>query len=217
MVFLSNTCFWQECGCSFPCTEDLIQHIEETHILFSDHTFLLKQEEQQPPTIHLSYVNRFYTEEALAKRRYSSCSEDSDDSMPSRKRSKSEKSDCSSWSSSDKSDACSETSEDTLDILETLDDGCQVSAEAILSSIVMDEGSDKPYVCSVPGCGKRYKNPNGIKYHAIHGHTEESLIKKPYKCPMNGCGKRYKNTNGLKHHMGVSHPAAVLLEELQVE
>ena len=30
----------------------------------------------------------------------------------------------------------------------------------------------KPYACNVPGCEKSYKNPNGLKYHMIHGHCK---------------------------------------------
>ena len=30
----------------------------------------------------------------------------------------------------------------------------------------------KPYACTVPGCEKSYKNPNGLKYHMIHGHCK---------------------------------------------
>ena len=36
-----------------------------------------------------------------------------------------------------------------------------------------EQDTDKPFVCPVPGCKKRYKNVNGIKYHAKHGHKKE--------------------------------------------
>ncbi len=36
-----------------------------------------------------------------------------------------------------------------------------------------DMTSDKPFVCPVPGCKKRYKNINGMKYHAKHSHKQE--------------------------------------------
>lgn len=29
----------------------------------------------------------------------------------------------------------------------------------------------RPFACPVPGCTKRYKNVNGIKYHVKNGHT----------------------------------------------
>lgn len=30
--------------------------------------------------------------------------------------------------------------------------------------------NNKPYACSMPGCKKRYKNINGIRYHFKNGH-----------------------------------------------
>ena len=66
-------------------------------------------------------------------------------------------------------------------------------------------GNDRPFVCPVSGCGKTYKNANGLKYHAIHGH-DGVLVEKPHKCPFSGCGKRYKNSNGLKYHFQHAHP-----------
>ncbi len=68
--------------------------------------------------------------------------------------------------------------------------------------------SDRPFVCPVAGCGKTYKNANGLKYHAIHGH-DGVLVEKPHKCPFSGCGKRYKNSNGLKYHFQHAHPNAI--------
>ena len=37
-----------------------------------------------------------------------------------------------------------------------------------------DGDGDKPYSCPVPGCKKRYKNVNGMKYHAKHGHKKDT-------------------------------------------
>lgn len=87
---------------------------------------------------------------------------------------------------------------------------------------------NKPFKCPVLGCGKTYKNQNGLKYHRLHGHQNQTLIEnpdgtysvvdpesneiylenlqdikdKPYRCDT--CGKRYKNLNGLKYHRGHS-------------
>ncbi|CAO3615763.1 unnamed protein product [Cunninghamella blakesleeana] len=72
--------------------------------------------------------------------------------------------------------------------------------------------ADKPYKCTVQGCDKAYKNPNGLKYHKEHGHCsmiEENEIPKPYQCTIGDCGKRYKNLNGLKYHIEHSHMAAL--------
>ncbi|KAF9189426.1 hypothetical protein BGZ51_009602 [Haplosporangium sp. Z 767] len=72
---------------------------------------------------------------------------------------------------------------------------------------------DKPYRCTVLGCDKAYKNPNGLKYHNQHGHCSsggmsenDSPESKPYVCTFLECGKRYKNLNGLKYHIEHSHP-----------
>ncbi len=35
----------------------------------------------------------------------------------------------------------------------------------------------KPYACPKDGCNKTYKNKNGLKYHLIHGHRKETLVK----------------------------------------
>ena len=42
-----------------------------------------------------------------------------------------------------------------------------------MMSNLKDDDVDKPFACPVPGCKKRYKNVNGIKYHARHGHRRE--------------------------------------------
>ncbi|KAG0302211.1 Transcriptional regulator of ribosomal biogenesis protein [Dissophora globulifera] len=74
-------------------------------------------------------------------------------------------------------------------------------------------GADKPYRCSVSGCDKAYKNPNGLKYHNQHGHCsvpgsgdDDKANVKPYRCTFMDCGKCYKNLNGLKYHIEHSHP-----------
>lgn len=70
----------------------------------------------------------------------------------------------------------------------------------------IDKSAERPYVCPIPGCGKAYKNPNGLKYHALHGHDAASeAVEKPHKCPIVTCGKRYKNPNGLKYHLSHAH------------
>ncbi|KAL3234396.1 Transcription factor SFP1 [Nakaseomyces bracarensis] len=94
---------------------------------------------------------------------------------------------------------------------------------------VMDHEEYKPFKCPVVGCDKTYKNQNGLKYHRLHGHQNQTLREnpdgtfnvidpesneissldalgndkdKPYRCEV--CGKRYKNLNGLKYHRGHS-------------
>ncbi|CAO3609381.1 unnamed protein product [Cunninghamella blakesleeana] len=77
---------------------------------------------------------------------------------------------------------------------------------------LMHPDADKPYRCDVPGCDKAYKNPNGLKYHRMHGHcestdsdNEQDALQKPYQCTAMGCRKRYKNMNGLKYHIEHTH------------
>ncbi|ODQ65728.1 hypothetical protein NADFUDRAFT_82709 [Nadsonia fulvescens var. elongata DSM 6958] len=93
---------------------------------------------------------------------------------------------------------------------------------------VMEIDEHKPFKCPVIGCDKTYKNQNGLKYHRLHGHQNQTLHlnedgtysiidplsnlpydgsmalekDKPYRCEI--CGKRYKNLNGLKYHRGHS-------------
>lgn len=84
----------------------------------------------------------------------------------------------------------------------------------ILTAVDIDDGQDKPYKCPVENCDKAYKNPNGLKYHQMHGHSDEDTLseaerdaQKPYMCTIGYCNKRYKNLNGLKYHIEHSHIA----------
>ncbi|KAJ3133676.1 Transcriptional regulator of ribosomal biogenesis proteins [Physocladia obscura] len=80
--------------------------------------------------------------------------------------------------------------------------------ESILSSsfgIFNESAEDRPFKCKIDGCGKEYKNSNGLKYHMRNSHPDDTgdpeinnAINKPYMCVVDGCGKRYKNLNGLK-------------------
>ncbi|KAJ3328721.1 hypothetical protein HDU93_001349, partial [Gonapodya sp. JEL0774] len=79
-------------------------------------------------------------------------------------------------------------------------------------SALLPPGQKRTFVCSVRGCGKSYKNANGLKYHEQHGHytdtgdpTLNAIINKPYMCTIPNCGKRYKNPNGLKYHIEHAH------------
>ncbi|KAG7276007.1 hypothetical protein CRUP_004404 [Coryphaenoides rupestris] len=67
----------------------------------------------------------------------------------------------------------------------------------------MNGGDEKPFACPVLGCKKRYKNVNGIKYHAKNGHRTQISVRKPFKCR---CGKSYKTSQGLRHHTINFHP-----------
>lgn len=83
------------------------------------------------------------------------------------------------------------------------------SSSSLSGSSALSPASAKkrPYVCRVEGCGKTYKNPNGLKYHMLHGHAREGKDsgEKPHRCPYANCPKRYKNANGLKYHVQHGH------------
>jgi transcription factor SFP1 len=36
-----------------------------------------------------------------------------------------------------------------------------------------ESNREKPFKCTVPGCEKAYKQPNGLKYHKAHGHCSQ--------------------------------------------
>ena len=57
---------------------------------------------------------------------------------------------------------------------------------------------EKPYVCAVQGCGKRFTEYSSLyKHHVVHTHT------KPYTC--NYCGKTYRQTSTLAMHKRTAH------------
>ncbi|XP_072139306.1 juxtaposed with another zinc finger protein 1b isoform X2 [Mobula birostris] len=89
-----------------------------------------------------------------------------------------------------------------------------ISSDVILSTMSMDGGEEKPFACPVPGCKKRYKNVNGIKYHAKNGHRTQIRVRKQYKCR---CGKSYKTAQGLRHHTINFHPpvSAEIIRKMQ--
>ncbi|XP_028942530.1 juxtaposed with another zinc finger protein 1 [Antrostomus carolinensis] len=114
---------------------------------------------------------------------------------------------------------CSEYDEEEVDYEESDSDESwttesAISSEAILSSMCMNGGDEKPFACPVPGCKKRYKNVNGIKYHAKNGHRTQIRVRKPFKCR---CGKSYKTAQGLRHHTINFHPpvSAEIIRKMQ--
>jgi hypothetical protein len=92
-----------------------------------------------------------------------------------------------------------------------LDDLEQLLRENHMLFYNPEDSLDRPYKCAVEGCGKAYKNANGLKYHKMHGHCgdldtdADPSIEKPYQCVMTSCQKRYKNLNGLKYHYQHTH------------
>uniref|UniRef100_A0A8I5N6C4 Juxtaposed with another zinc finger protein 1 n=1 Tax=Papio anubis TaxID=9555 RepID=A0A8I5N6C4_PAPAN len=261
--FFSNTCRFGGCGLHFPTLADLIEHIEDNHIVMhcsqhlspdcvvlhlvsklgSDHCkdtdprVLEKQELQQPTYVALSYINRFMTDaarreqESLKKKiqpklslTLSSSVSRGNVSTPPRHSSGSLTppvtppiTPSSSFRSS--TPTGSEYDEEEVDYEESDSDESwttesAISSEAILSSMCMNGGEEKPFACPVPGCKKRYKNVNGIKYHAKNGHRTQIRVRKPFKCR---CGKSYKTAQGLRHHTINFHPpvSAEIIRKMQ--
>uniref|UniRef100_A0A1A8RYX3 JAZF zinc finger 1b n=2 Tax=Nothobranchius TaxID=28779 RepID=A0A1A8RYX3_9TELE len=223
--FFSNACRFTGCGLHFDSLSELIVHIEDDHI-DADPCLLEKQEQQQPTYVALSYINRFMTDaarrehEALKKKVQPKLSLSltgnlSRSNVPTPPRhtsgnltppvtppitpSSSFRSSTPTGSDCDEADVEFEASDSD----ESWTTESAISSESILSSMSMNGGDEKPFACPVPGCKKRYKNVNGIKYHAKNGHRTQIRVRKPFKCR---CGKSYKTSQGLRHHTINFHP-----------
>ncbi|KAG9352385.1 hypothetical protein JZ751_020798 [Albula glossodonta] len=67
---------------------------------------------------------------------------------------------------------------------------------------------EKPYVCTVPGCDKRFTEYSSLyKHHVVHTPC------KPYNC--NHCGKTYKQISTLAMHKRTAHNDTEPIEEEQ--
>ncbi|NXC19631.1 ZN143 protein, partial [Corythaeola cristata] len=67
---------------------------------------------------------------------------------------------------------------------------------------------EKPYVCTVSGCDKRFTEYSSLyKHHVVHTHS------KPYNC--NHCGKTYKQISTLAMHKRTAHNDTEPIEEEQ--
>ncbi|KAF6739692.1 Juxtaposed with another zinc finger protein 1 [Oryzias melastigma] len=223
--FFSNACRFTGCGLHFDSLCDLIVHIEDSHI-DTDPCVLEKQEQQQPTYVALSYINRFMTDAArrdhdgLKKKVQPKLSLPltgnlSRSAVPAPPRhtggsltppvtppitpSSSFRSSTPTGSECDEDDVDFEGSDSD----ESWTTESAISSKSILSSVCMNGGEEKPFACPVPGCKKRYKNVNGIKYHAKNGHRTQIRVHKPFKCR---CGKSYKTSQGLRHHTVNLHP-----------
>jgi hypothetical protein len=110
------------------------------------------------------------------------------------------------------------TAKEYLKSLRLADGTKPKKAQDILESVGIHSKWRK-HQCLVPGCGKVYKNANGLKYHSFHCHSiiernvadavgkavREDPSLRPFKCTSVDCEKRYKNSNGLKYHMIHAH------------
>ncbi|XP_053678463.1 uncharacterized protein DDB_G0271670 [Anopheles nili] len=113
----------------------------------------------------------------------------------------------------------SEMDDDEMMVSESEDSNDSWTTEEFSSEFIMRYGSrrhssagggnginssnEKPFACPVPGCKKRYKNVNGIKYHSKNGHKKDgNRVRKGFKCY---CGKSYKTSQRLKNHNMLAH------------
>lgn len=181
---------------TFSSLGQLIEHIEDSHI-DNDPSFLEKQEGQQPSALALSYVIRFVTDAAKHQPKE-------------KKKPKLHKSSPKATlliGSREDVDRLNSDSDSDESIMWKL--GSQYSSDLLLHHRKSSEGTkSKPFICPVPGCKKRYKNVNGMKYHSRNGHRKdkdksENKVKKTYKCD---CGKSYRSAQGLRQHMIAQHP-----------
>ncbi|XP_022106559.1 juxtaposed with another zinc finger protein 1-like [Acanthaster planci] len=200
-VFYTNTCKFSGCSLTFSSLGQLIEHIEETHI-DSDPQFIEEQEGQQPSAVALSYVIKFVTDAAKHH---------NETTPTAKKRPKPNASNVASIRSITPSTGSEYDEYDEFGSESDSDNSVttqeEYTSEVILRTMNPQIGDDKPYQCPVPGCKKRYKNVNGIKYHAKNGHRKENKVKKSYKCR---CGKSYKSQQGLRQHVNIQHPPATL-------
>lgn len=211
-MFLINICKFNGCGITFPSLGDLIQHIEDTHIDY-DPKVIEQKEQAQPACLPLSYVLRFITDAAARKEAPFLNNNTTGAEL---KRKLAIKHHSYSMSSSNRSNTPtgSELDEDEIIISESEDSNDSWTTEEFSSEFIMRYGSrhsgtgsggaanEKPFACPVPGCKKRYKNVNGIKYHSKNGHKKDGKVRKGYKCH---CGKSYKTAQGLKSHALGAH------------
>lgn len=198
--FTTNTCKFKECSLTFSSLCQLIEHIEENHI-DNDPSFLEKQEGQQPSALALSYVMRFVTDAAKHQPKEKKKTKLYRSSLPKNLL----------IGGRDDLDRLNSDSDSEESILVKL--GSPYNADLVLQNRSSSEGTkSKPFLCPVPGCKKRYKNINGMKYHSRNGHRKdkdksETKMKKTYKCE---CGKSYRSAQGLRQHVIAQHPPTSL-------
>lgn len=221
-AFYRYSCLWHGCGKQCSSLLDLIDHIEVVHIE-KDPRVLEQQEAAQPAALPLSYINCFFTDAARNAKQKEQVLNIAEPATPSpdhstvkKKRSTPPKITFQAITNSDSLEGGDEDGNlsDNSDDSWTSD---SFANDLVLNAVATDDGEGKRYICPVPGCGKRYKNVNGIKYHAKYGHRKDSNRppKKAHKCH---CGKSYKSPSGLRHHIVTQHstaPKLSLSQELE--
>ncbi|CAG4945724.1 juxtaposed with another zinc finger protein 1 [Colias croceus] len=206
-VFMINICKFNGCGITFPRLADLIEHIEDVHIDY-DPAVVEQKEASQPACIPLSYVLKFFTEASRREIQMPPAGEVRK-RLLSAPKTPSVRSSTPTGSEMDDEEVMS-PSEDSNDSWTNVEEyssefilqyGVKMNASAT-SGALGPAAQEKPFACPVPGCKKRYKNVNGIKYHSKNGHKKDGKVRKAYKCH---CGKSYKTAQGLKSHSLTQH------------
>uniref|UniRef100_A0A4W6C1T1 Zinc finger protein 143b n=1 Tax=Lates calcarifer TaxID=8187 RepID=A0A4W6C1T1_LATCA len=83
-----------------------------------------------------------------------------------------------------------------------------INKQNSLSDYCLVSPGEKPYVCTVPGCEKRFTEYSSLyKHHVVHTPC------KPYNC--NHCGKTYKQISTLAMHKRTAHNDTEPIEEEQ--
>lgn len=78
----------------------------------------------------------------------------------------------------------------------------------LTTAVIPVPPGEKPYVCTVPGCEKRFTEYSSLyKHHVVHTPC------KPYNC--NHCGKTYKQISTLAMHKRTAHNDTEPIEEEQ--
>ncbi|KAF5305012.1 hypothetical protein FQR65_LT07803 [Abscondita terminalis] len=189
-VFFKNDCKYNGCGKSFSTLSSLIEHIEGAHLDF-DPKVLAGFEVQRPSALPLSYILK-----------YSQCKFGKTSSVDVRMRllqhaSKSSLEKLNEYSRYKFSPASSVDEAEIISETESSNDSWTPTKGISFKYVLYADHhfltnaykktpkhlpyKEKPYGCSVPGCKKRYKNINGIKYHCKHGHKHFEKLKKVNK------------------------------------
>ena len=225
-AFYKNVCLWQNCGKKCGSLFDLIDHIEVIHIE-RDPQILEKQEASQPPAVALSYINGFFSESVVRRRKMAAQAVTGGSGLqsnltPDKKasalkiRQNANSSDLGDSYFENESHMSDADSDDSCHSWSTTTSNSQDNDFSIFNRLAQTDERDgqKRFVCPVPGCGKRYKNINGIKYHTKRGHQKQDPStggdpssssdppRKSYKCH---CGKTYMSQSGLRHHQNTQH------------
>lgn len=223
-AFYKYVCRFPNCSKKCSSLVDLIDHVEFIHIE-RDPVILQKQELSQPPAVALSYVNCFFSDtirrprpdapQQILEKRCEEASENLSDSFDS------VLDDLDTFSETGSDDSCHSWSTNTSagsapHSAPTINGSNSSSAshnatfmESLQGKFTCLEDTEgrRRFMCTVPGCGKKYKNVNGIKYHVKNGHNKKESIgnvecRKSYVCH---CGKSYKSQSGMRHHQNTHH------------